>query len=68
MAGDKPEKGFFTVIEEPPVCVVHPRVYEKMLKAAGRHIESVDENGVGNCKCSYCEEKRKEEFEETYGD
>jgi hypothetical protein len=63
-----PEKGYFTCTYVPGPVYVHPRVYDNILKGVEKHIKFVDENGVGNCKCLYCEEKRKEEFEETYGE
>lgn len=62
------EKGFFSFEEGPCATYVHPKVYDKILNGVKKHIEFVDENGVGNCKCPYCEGKRKEEFDETYGE
>lgn len=64
----KPEKGFFSFEVGPCVTYVHPKFVEKVVKDCMKHREYVDENGVGNCKCLYCEEKRKEEFDETYGE
>ena len=62
------KKGYFTCEYVPGPVYVHPAVWDKLVEAAGKHIEWVDKNGPSDtCKCPYCNEKRREEFEELYG-
>ena len=62
-----PGKGYWST-EEPGLLYVHPKVYDKLLDQAEKHIEFVDANGPKDgCRCQYCEKKTKEAFEELYG-
>ena len=65
----KPKKGHFSCTYEPGPVFVSPKAYEKLLEQAGKHIEFVDANGPPDgCKCPYCDDARKAEFKEIYGE
>lgn len=68
-----PEKGFFSFEVVPGPVFVSAGARKKLDAAIESHIEFVKENGpqdkcIGDVSCPYCEEMKREIFEETYGD